>query len=249
MNHQYYASKGFTLLEMVIALVILGIISLAIGSYLQLGAQGYTSTIQREQTQGLARFAIEKMTREIRHAAPNSVRTEVIANNRCLSFYPVRLSGFYLDKPSGNSLGFIATGAEERWKAITADDGIAMAVGYGSQQQYDAQNSIQVITEADDVLLATLARSITTASPANRLYAYREKVSYCLQGDKLYRLVDDALPSMQNAIAENIAGAEFTSEGAGINSNGMVHISLSAKSPNSEEVTTYNHSVQVLNVL
>ncbi len=35
-----WRQKGFTLIEMVMALVILGIISLAIGSYLQLGGTG-----------------------------------------------------------------------------------------------------------------------------------------------------------------------------------------------------------------
>lgn len=240
---------GFTLMEMVISLVILGIISLAIGSYLQLGAQGYVGAVNRDRTQAIARFALEKMTREIRHAAPNSVAV----SGNCLSFYPVQLSGFYLGNPTGVDVDFSPTlGTPSEWITIKSD--AWMAVGFSSAKQYDdKQNTIFTVEDEndDEVLTATLSLPLTSSSPASRLYSYSDKVSYCFNRatHELHRLVDNELPSNNTLIAQGVDVATFTSEGAGMNSNGMVHIGLTIKSDQTGESSIYDHTVQVINVL
>lgn len=65
-------NRGFTLIEMVITIVVGSFIMLGIAGYLQLGAKGYADTIDRQKLQTQAQFVIEKMSREIRHAVPNS---------------------------------------------------------------------------------------------------------------------------------------------------------------------------------
>ncbi|MGF1680625.1 PilW family protein [Photobacterium minamisatsumaniensis] len=243
--------QGFTLMEMVIALVILAIISLAIGSYLQLGAQGYIGTVNRDRAQSIARFALEKMTREIRHAAPNSV--EVNSPGRCLSFYPVKLSGFYLAEPINTALDFSPTvGSVDEWTTIQSN--AWMAVGLPSAKQYDEKrNTIRTVEQSSDdgVLTATLALPLTSSSPANRLYSYSEKVSYCFDSttNELHRLVDNMLPSKNTLIAQDVQAVSFASEGVGMNSNGMVHIGLVIQREQTGELSNYEHSVQVINVL
>ena len=93
-------TSWFYPVELIISIVILGIISLGIGSYLRLGAGSYVSAVDRERLQSEARFVIERLTREVRHAAPNSVSVE---DGAAFSFYPVELAAFYFDQPSATA--------------------------------------------------------------------------------------------------------------------------------------------------
>ncbi len=64
--------RGFTLMEMIVTIVVGSFIMLGIAGYVQLGMKGYADTIDRQRIQTQAQFVLEKMTREIRHAVPNS---------------------------------------------------------------------------------------------------------------------------------------------------------------------------------
>ncbi|KLV06165.1 hypothetical protein ABT56_08955 [Photobacterium aquae] len=244
--------RGFTLFEMVIALVVLGVIGLGIGAYLQLGVEGYVQTVSRDQHQLIARFALEKMSREIRHAAPNSLATR--QSGQCLTFYPVRLSGFYLYEPSQQSLAVTPVlGSEADWLAIDGDSWAA--VGLGSASQYDAKRD-RVLgvakTREPEVLNVQLAVPLQSRSPGKRFYTYRDKVSYCFESatHSLYRLVgDNAQPSTDTLIAQDVESVAFTASGAGMNSNGMAHIKMVLSDPQSRERYSYQHTVQVMNVL
>ncbi|GAB3523010.1 PilW family protein [Photobacterium alginatilyticum] len=237
--------RGFTLVEMVMALVILGFISLAIGSYLQLGTQGYVDTVNRDRAQSIARFALEKITREVRHAAPNSISTSNFGT--CLSFYPVRYSGFYQGNPDSAAMSLVpAIGSATEWKAINAQAGLALAIGLPSAMEYEAkrdQNKINSVADGTEQgeLTVNLAASPVYSSPAKRAYVYGDKVEYCLAGNLLTR--------QGNRIAEDVKSVEFVVEGAGLQNNGMVHISLVIEKANTGEAFSYNHTVQVINVL
>ncbi|MGF1692765.1 PilW family protein [Photobacterium kagoshimensis] len=253
-------SRGFTLLEMVIALVVLGVISLGVGSYFQLGVQGYTDTVNRDRAQTELRFAVEKITREVRHAAPNSVFLDSNAAgeaNSCLSFYPVVGSGFYLNQPKGNRLDFILSGSDQESKALVAEINkqphhYFLAIGFGSSSQYT--NGNKVIKAAEDPaghIDLTTQDELTVTSPANRAYLYLEPVSYCYFQNKIYRFTGNKKPLAkylpENLIAGGVSNMDISAQAPGLSRNGMVHISLSAEVDG--ETTSYEHTVQVLNVL
>ncbi len=88
---------GFTLIELILTIVVVGLVALAASNTLQLGFQSYNDSIDRQDNQMQAKFLIEKLSRELRHAVPNSV--EVISNNQCISFVPIERSAFYLSFP------------------------------------------------------------------------------------------------------------------------------------------------------
>ena len=79
--------RGFTLIEMIVTIFIGSIIMLGIAAYLHLGVQGYSDSIARQRLQTQAQFVIEKMSREIRHAVPNSFFIDENEKN-CLEFIP-----------------------------------------------------------------------------------------------------------------------------------------------------------------
>ncbi len=104
-NLFYKKQKGFTLIEMVIAITILGIVgsisALIIGKTLD----GYAATARRAKLHSGARLAVDRIAREVRHALPNSICTYDGSNcsNSANRFYFIKaLDGGEYQTSSGN---------------------------------------------------------------------------------------------------------------------------------------------------
>ena len=65
---------GFTLVEMVTVIIILGILVIGVSSFVILGTRIFVESTSVDQVLSQSRFAMERMTRELRNALPNSVR-------------------------------------------------------------------------------------------------------------------------------------------------------------------------------
>lgn len=70
-------SRGFTLIEMVITIILLGIVGLFLGNIAGQAMGIYVDTTAREALIQQGRFLTERMSRELREAVPNSV---IVAN-------------------------------------------------------------------------------------------------------------------------------------------------------------------------
>jgi MSHA biogenesis protein MshO len=84
---------GFTLIELIAVTVIIGVLATATTQYITFGTQVYIQSSERQQVLSQSRFLVERLTREIRTAVPNSVR--VSNNNACIEFTPIKASGAY----------------------------------------------------------------------------------------------------------------------------------------------------------
>ncbi|TDP32744.1 MSHA biogenesis protein MshO [Idiomarina aquatica] len=100
-------AKGFTLIELVIVIVLLAIIGTFSFRFIGLGADVYRDTSAREQLISQSRFALERLSRELRNALPLSVR--VYDNNRCIQYVPILTSGEYLEVPTTANPGDTVT--------------------------------------------------------------------------------------------------------------------------------------------
>ncbi|MDU0113715.1 type II secretion system protein [Psychrosphaera aquimarina] len=87
--------QGFSLIELVAVIVILGVLATASVRFIVFGTQIYVEANDRQVVLSKSRFAIERMTREIRGAIPNSVR--VSSSESCIEFTPIKASGAYRD--------------------------------------------------------------------------------------------------------------------------------------------------------
>ena len=104
-NNINYKSKGFTLIELVIVIVLLGIVSVGITGFLSMGSQIFIDVKNRSALISTARFAIERVNRDIRSAVPNSLivtENEVTTNDyrQCIEFTPIVAVTSYLDIPA-----------------------------------------------------------------------------------------------------------------------------------------------------
>lgn len=94
--------RGFTLIEVIMVIVIIGIIAGMVAVFIARPVEGYVDSVRRASLTDAADLALKRMAMELRAAVPNSVRlsagTSCSANtttNCYLEFIPSRTGGRY----------------------------------------------------------------------------------------------------------------------------------------------------------
>ena len=236
--------SGFTLIELIIVIVIIGVLAAATTTFIRFGSLIYSETTARDQLVSSARFAIERLNREIRNALPNSLR--LTSANQCLEFMPIVESTIYTEIPvfpesTANTIKVIpfAVNFDSHWQAIVYpinnDD-----VYTNNGKKYDV-NTIDT-TGPEWVITLAEASVFTEHSPTQHMYFIEDtaKVTYCL--------TENTLTKNGILMAENIYNTRnpFEIMEATLQRNAMVQIHLQFEKNN--EHITFNNEVQVLNV-
>lgn len=84
--------RGFTLIELIMVIVIMGIIATSITLFLKPAIDSYVSIRNRAALTDLADTALRRMAQDIRNAVPNSIRA---VSNSCFQFVPIISGGRY----------------------------------------------------------------------------------------------------------------------------------------------------------
>ncbi|BDX08121.1 PilW family protein [Planctobacterium marinum] len=154
---QAYISKrhsGFTLVEMVAVIVILGIVSLGVTNFIGNSTQMYVDTAERDDILSRSRYTVERLNRAIRYALPNSIRVAANqppgqdVNAHCMEYFPIEWSTFYLS---------IATGADDPITTIEGPDMVsALNSANSGYDDTDEQDHYVVIypTDPDQVYVS-----------------------------------------------------------------------------------------------
>lgn len=186
---------GFTLVELVTVIVILGILATSITSFLRFGTQSYTDAADRDELISTARFTLERLNREVRNALPNSIRT-IGNNNQCLEFTPIDQSVIYLELPVAPEP------ASDNIEVLMLEDDLLSTTKYIAVY---ALNSSDIYNKAPGVIaeFTTVDNSgnkqnpskinfaspilFNAESPTQRLYFIDNPVSYCIDNEQLRR--------------------------------------------------------------
>jgi MSHA biogenesis protein MshO len=99
------SARGFTLVEAVIAIAIIGIIGAIVAVFIRVPVLNYRDTVDRAEITDQADLALRRMARDIRLALPNSVR--VSADGSALELLQTRSGGRYLSADDGVDPGLI----------------------------------------------------------------------------------------------------------------------------------------------
>jgi MSHA biogenesis protein MshO len=100
---------GFTLIELMTVMVILGVIASFSTSFVTKTMRNFTSVSQKNSLLAESRLASEYMVRRLRNALPYSVR--VINDGSCVEFMPIVASGLYLMPLPSSVNGALAIGS------------------------------------------------------------------------------------------------------------------------------------------
>lgn len=251
----YKKSRGFSLIEMIVVIVILGVLATGISTFVGFGTQVYTDATDREKVVSSARFAIERLNRELRNALPNSIcLTDTLGSScdedatQCLKFTPIIEATTYVDIPvspdnSSDTIRVIKFTEKfnKSWNATVypltpedADDTSSKTFKVLSlRENLPDSNGNEWEIEFDGEI------RFEEHSPTQRIYFTGNPMSYCLTGGELRR----------NGVlmAEFITnGNPFTIENASLQRNAIVQVYLKFEINN--EAITFNNEIQVLNV-
>lgn len=196
-----FITQGFTLVELVMVIVVLGVVSTVTTTFLGTGATMYADASERDRLLSQSRFAVERITRELRNAVPNSVR--VSTDGRCLEFIPLLSAGRYevvpLQLAIASQIEFYAADTD-----VSALTNATFASVYPTSPEHlynpnylASNNTVRTIplnavnTEpagsGTKVTLAFSDAGFESDSASQRLYLWQRPVSFCVEGSSLYR--------------------------------------------------------------
>jgi len=199
-------SSGFTLMELIIVIIILGVMSVGITGFIKLSTQTYVNVTERDELLANARFAVERLNREIRNAVPNSVRETSNSTTKCLEFVPIIASTIYTDIPvapesTDDTITVIpfqlVDGTDYSCTGSCGDTVMVYPLSSSDiyQSYSDTSGKAFNIKEYSDPAVVNTPATVELAeavvftedSPTNRAYVFNSSVSFCLNGDTLKR--------------------------------------------------------------
>ncbi|MGH1469854.1 MAG: PulJ/GspJ family protein [Cellvibrionaceae bacterium] len=186
------SQTGFTLIELITVVVILSILTVIGSGFMIRTAEGYHQTVNRTQLIQRGRQTIERLTRELRNAVPNSIR--VSANNLCIEWLPIVGGGNYVgvlpDQSNGaSSVTTMNTGPLSFGSGNTA---YVIVGALSSNDIYNASpNSLELFSSIDT---SNIPNVITLSNPKifernsvnNRIFIASEPNQACISGDQLF---------------------------------------------------------------
>lgn len=250
--------RGFTLTELIMVIVILAIVSTVSVRFIGFAAQGAIETSERQQMGAAGGLISEILSREIREALPNSIRSR--EDGRCVEFIPVLAGGAY----TASQLTSPHSEFTSEGRAPGPVSGRVAVYPY-SASPYAPDNpgsvSLSTATWNDDRVLYDDGgeQRYLGNSPASRFYLIRGPVAFCqsVSGGFLerydgYELGENFTQGNREVVAAGLVADPgtpvFRVEEASLTRNALVVFELGLTAPRSGETTQLSQEVQIRNV-
>lgn len=199
-----FSQRGFTLLEMVITIVILSVVGGILAMFIRQPISNYQDTVRRAELSYQAEAALQKMSRDVSQALPNSVR---ITGGACVEYIPVQAGGRYRAETSAIGVGDVLNFAlqDSSFDVLTADNlpnfmvggpwhVVVYNLGVPGSDAYQANvagnNNRASLSSSSTATKLTLtsANQFPDDSPSRRFFVIPNySVVYSCAGGKLWR--------------------------------------------------------------
>lgn len=228
--HWKDCQSGFSLIELIIVIVILGIVGAMVAIFMKTPIDAYVASASRAALTDVADTTVRRIARDLHKALPNSIRTSV--DQQCLEFIPTKTGGRYRTAErsvgDGSSLDFgvadtsfnmlgsnSALPVDQR---ITAGDVVVVYnLGIAGASAYADNNTAVVASVGTETAMPVetpiniAARQFPLASGSNRFHvvpAAERVVAYVCSGGVLRRTVTSgsfvsACPATGPIVANN----------------------------------------------
>ena len=180
-NQKTAGQRGFTLIEAVMVMVITGIVATMVATFLQMPVRTYFEIVGRASATDLADNAMRRLTRDLRLALPNSIRTGALGTASYIEYLETRAGLRYLGDDDVNTplgglvldwnaapgaatftvVGGIPTGRLA--PVVNSDSVVIYNLGAG-QEPGDAYNCVVECNRALISAVDTAASTITIAT-------------------------------------------------------------------------------------
>ncbi|WP_111910760.1 PilW family protein [Aeromonas media] len=254
-------SPGFTLVELVMVILLLGVMATFSSQFIGIGTQIYGEASRREQLMSDARFAMERLNRELRDAVPGSVQVEASDSGirgACLRFWPIVTVNRYLslNKPVAGrfELTLVASSASE----LPADEDWAVVYPISGKGGLEAGcvygNCVATVkapppSAVNGIGTVTVDAAFDGESPAKRIYFANQQVRYCIDAQgTLMRYSESTQNEPTHALmAEHIRPTEsyFYRDPAAFSPS---EVGLRLVFEQRGERVLFNHKLETLNV-
>ena len=110
--------RGFTLVEMIMVIVILGVIGGMVAVFMRGPIDAYFASARRAALTDVADTTVRRIARDVRKSLPNSVRMAA-TGNACIEFIPTKTGGRY--RVDGAATGLDFTAADSTFNMLGAN--------------------------------------------------------------------------------------------------------------------------------
>lgn len=269
MNSKRGLQRGFTLIELIMVIVILGVIGTVVVVFMPAPIEAYFSSGRRAALTDIADTTVRRMARDLRTALPNSVR---VPNASCLEFIPTKTGGRYRADDTAAGLDFAAADTSFNMLgsnlAFPADQRIAVNdvvvvynLGIAGANAY-SQNNTAVVTGLGTETAAPVETPINIASTLFPLASGSKRFQVVPGGERVVAYVCDlaagTLRRTASAVfnpasclatgpilASNVTNCAFSYSGSDLQRNALV--SMSIQLTNTGETVSLQHEVNVSN--
>lgn len=267
--------NGFTLIELVIVILILGILSFTLINILRGPMEAFVDVQQRAQLVDIAETALQRMTREIRLALPNSIRISGTA----IEFLRTLDGGRYREQGANrlkfnkqsdtfeflgplNNFGGIDVGAgtlQSDCLNDTVDCMVVFNTGQPSADAYNGDNIAAITAKAASTLSFDLTPvpNFPFESPRQRFFVVDTPVSFVCSGSQIRRYSHYTIVGAQpvppvgatsnNRLIDQISSCSMEYDPGTATRGGLVTISITVQDASLGQSVTLLQQVHVDN--
>ena len=139
------ASRGFTLIESIMVIVITGIFATTVAVFIKPAIDAYTSSVHRAELTDAVDTALRRLARDVRTAVPNSLR-QFGADNKCVEYAPIKAAGRY--RKEKNDIG---------------DDELNFSSADASFDVLNMTPAMTVLEDKDQIVIYNLGKDVAEA--------------------------------------------------------------------------------------
>jgi MSHA biogenesis protein MshO len=183
---------GFSLIELIIVIAILGILSASVGVFIANPVRAYFETIDRATLTSAGNAVVRRIMRELQAAVPNSARITTSSGTTFLEFVSIVDAGRYRAAasnsfPTQNDPLVVTDASDSSFQVLgptvnvpSGSQLVVLNLGYGNANLYSGTN-IRTVTSIGSAL-QTITFTPTTVwpgdSPGYRFYIVNGAVTY-----------------------------------------------------------------------